>query len=252
MNSTKITLPPRPKSLTRPMNSMADDNQVNKPDRELYNQRELLVVNRPQRMEIPPIFNVPQRDISTKRRKFYDKFLQNNDDEDDNKDKSFVQKKDRSMFIRSPEETIERDPNLLKKVACYEDFTMKKKIKDYNILSSACRRAGKEKDEARSYYSIGVLLDNLGKYKEAIEYYRKFIHICRALKDTQGEAIGYNAIGADYQILGKMEDKIFYERAIEFHSMHKQIANNYGKTIASLNMALCYGKLGNESFIYSL
>ena len=32
------------------------------------------------------------------------------------------------------------------------------------MLAFACKRAGKIKDEGRAYYSMGVLLDNMGKW----------------------------------------------------------------------------------------
>jgi len=46
-----------------------------------------------------------------------------------------------------------------------------KRLKDYKILAFACKRAGKVADEGRAYYSIGVLYDNIKKYKLAIEFY---------------------------------------------------------------------------------
>ena len=51
----------------------------------------------------------------------------------------------------------------------YNRISAKKRLKDYNILAFACKRAGKSRDEGRAYYSTGVLLDNLGKYKGAVE-----------------------------------------------------------------------------------
>ena len=45
----------------------------------------------------------------------------------------------------------------------------------YDILAFACKRAGKSRDEGRSYYSTGVLFDNLGKFKDAIGQYEKFL-----------------------------------------------------------------------------
>lgn len=43
------------------------------------------------------------------------------------------------------------------------------------MLAFACKRAGKPRDEGRSYYSIGVLNDNIGKYKVALKSYEKFL-----------------------------------------------------------------------------
>lgn len=43
-----------------------------------------------------------------------------------------------------------------------------RRLKDYEMLAFGCRRAGKVRDEGRAYYSIGVLYDNIKKYKKAI------------------------------------------------------------------------------------
>jgi len=53
----------------------------------------------------------------------------------------------------------------------YNRIAAQKRLKDYEILAFACKRAGKSRDEGRSYYSTGVLYDNLGKFKEAISQY---------------------------------------------------------------------------------
>lgn len=53
----------------------------------------------------------------------------------------------------------------------YNRIAAQKRLKDYEILAFACKRAGKSRDEGRAYYSTGVLLDNLGKFKDAIAQY---------------------------------------------------------------------------------
>ena len=50
----------------------------------------------------------------------------------------------------------------------YNRIAAQKRLKDYEILAFACKRAGKSRDEGRSYYSTGFLYDNLSKFKEAI------------------------------------------------------------------------------------
>lgn len=57
----------------------------------------------------------------------------------------------------------------------YNRIAAQKRLKDYQILAFACKRAGKSRDEGRAYYSTGVLYDNLGKYKKAVEEYKKFL-----------------------------------------------------------------------------
>ena len=51
-------------------------------------------------------------------------------------------------------------------------------IKDYSLLARACKRAFKQKDEGRAYYSIGVLHDNLGDYVKAVKHYLMFLKVC--------------------------------------------------------------------------
>ena len=43
-----------------------------------------------------------------------------------------------------------------------------RRLKDYEMLAFGCRRAGKVRDKGRSYYSIGVLYDNVKKHQKAI------------------------------------------------------------------------------------
>jgi tetratricopeptide (TPR) repeat protein len=65
-------------------------------------------------------------------------------------------------------------------------ITSQRRLKDYEMLSFGCRRAGKIRDEGRAYYSIGVLYDNIKKYKKAIEYYEKFLQVCKSINDSHG------------------------------------------------------------------
>lgn len=114
------------------------------------------------------------------------------------------------------------------------------------MLAFACKRAGKTRDEGRSYYSQGVLCDNLGKYSQAISYYKQFLNVCRLLGDKQGEALAYNCIGVDYQVLGKMRDPKLYERAIEYHLKHKEIADSAGKFLTHINLGIIYNEMRDE------
>lgn len=87
------------------------------------------------------------------------------------------------MLIAFAPRSTELNQQMLKKNAglqmCYSDsynrIAAQKRLKDYDILAFACRRAGKSRDEGRAYYSTGVLYDNLGKYKLAVDSYKKFL-----------------------------------------------------------------------------
>jgi len=60
------------------------------------------------------------------------------------------------------------------------------------------------------------LYDNLGKYKSAVEQYKKFLQVCRAIGDVHGEALAYNCIGVDFMKLGASNSN-HYQDAIEYH-----------------------------------
>lgn len=76
-----------------------------------------------------------------------------------------------------------------------------RRLKDYELLAFACRRAGKQRDEGRAYFSMGILYDNLGKWQKAIDAYKKFLAVCKSINDMHGEGLAYNCIGVDYQFL---------------------------------------------------
>lgn len=110
-------------------------------------------MNQPQRIELPVYFNTPKRkeDIIAKQR------LQ-----DKSATLSHQMKTNNSGLSMSYSDS-------------YNRIQAQKRLKDYDMLAFACKRAGKSRDEGRAYYSTGVLYDNLGKFKNAIEQYKKFL-----------------------------------------------------------------------------
>lgn len=127
----------------------------------------------------------------------------------------------------------------------YNRIAAQKRLKDYDILAFACKRAGKSRDEGRAYYSTGVLYDNLGKFKMAIEQYKRFLQVCKAIGDVHGEALAYNCIGVDYMKLGE-SDPEFYKDAIDFHTRHKEVADVAGKFLAHINLGIIYNATGDH------
>jgi len=88
----------------------------------------------PQRIELPAYFNTPKR-----------------------VDNGIIRNK------------ISNQPNIIKSLLknnsgltmsykdSYNRLMANKRLKDYNMLAFACKRAGKHRDEGRAYYSEGVL-----------------------------------------------------------------------------------------------
>ena len=88
-----------------------------------------------------------------------------------------------------------------------------RRLRDYELLAFACRRAGKQRDEGRAYFSMGILYDNLGEWKKAVDCYKRFLNVCKAIGDVHGEGLAYNCIGVDYLLLadetpGLLQDAI--------------------------------------------
>ena len=89
-----------------------------------------------------------------------------------------------------------------------------------------------------------MLYDNLGKFKEAISQYQKFLQVCRAIGDVHGEALAYNCVGVDFMKLGDI-DPVNYTDAITYHMKHKEIADVAGKFLAHINLGIIYNHIGD-------
>lgn len=121
----------------------------------------------------------------------------------------------------------------------------KKRLKDYSILAFACKRASNYRNEGRACYSCGVLHDNLGQHLKAVRWYEKFLAICQRIGDSHGLGLAYNCIGVSYQKLGE-ENRKYYRKAIEYHKKHFQHSEVKDKFIASMNLGLVYGLVGDK------
>jgi len=179
-------------------------------------------VNSPQRIELPIYFNTPRRfDLSPK-----------------------MKQRTQSVDIGPKSEMA--NTIALKSSDPTRIVNSKRRLKDYGILAFACKRAGKLRDEGRSYYSMGVLCDNVGKFHEGIAHYQKFLDICKKIGDQHGEALAYNCIAVNYQYLGEHANVKYYEEAIQYHNKHKELADIAGKFIAHVNLGIIYEKMGNQ------
>merc|ERR1712194_131372 len=83
-----------------------------------------------------------------------------------------------------------------------------RRIQDLDLLTYACKRASKVREEGRAHYSLGILRDNRGEYAKAITSYNSFLRVCKECNDSQGCALAYHCIAIDHQLLGggKAED----------------------------------------------
>lgn len=130
-----------------------------------------------------------------------------------------------------------------------------RRVQDLELLTFACRRASKVREEGRAHFSLGVLRDNLGQYQKAIESYNQFLRVCKECNDSQGCALAYHCIAVNHQLLGgalsaenaKSSDRPDeLRKAIYFHNKHRESSDSVGKFVAHLNMGLAYAQLGER------
>jgi len=198
----------------RPLRTIAEENlnkTFNKHVRDSMGEQfqRHLVLKKPMRIELPLYFNTPQR----------------------------------AGF--SMPEYFPRRRSLLPvdiSVDIEERLRIRKRLKDYQLLGQACKRGKKTRDEGRAYYSIGVLLDNIGALAKAIRYYERFLEICKSMSDKHGEALAYNCLGVNYQLLAPT-NKSYYEKATKYHIMHEGTSDLHGKFIANINLGLLHADL---------
>ena len=122
-------------------------------------------------------------------------------------------------------------------------MTVRTSLKDHSLLASSSQRAGLHANEAKSYFSQGILYDNAGDIPSALSAYGAYLSACHRAGDVLGEALAYNHMGVDYQLLPGEENLV---RALHCHAKHAAVADEAGQFIAHHNMGLCYGKLGQD------
>lgn len=82
-----------------------------------------------------------------------------------------------------------------------------RKIKDLKVISLAMRRQKNLKEESRTHYCSGVLYDNIGNYRQAIDEYEKFLRIALFLQDRCSIELVLNSIGIAYMSLQEYASK---------------------------------------------
>ncbi len=116
-----------------------------------------------------------------------------------------------------------------------------KKLLEKNEMSTA-RTKNKEKVFYLKYLSsslnnLGVMYDNLGDIKKALDYYHKSLKIYEELKDKQGVAVTLNNIGFLYGNQGDLPKSLdYFQRSLKLNEEIKdengiaQCLNNIGTT----------------------
>ena len=125
-------------------------------------------------------------------------------------------------------------------------------LRDYGMLASACRRAGKPATAAQLVFNRGVLYDNMGDSAAALRSYKELLRTSLESADAVGEALACNCIGVTLQLGGAAARAAGHDgadgqlaEAIKYHTQHLAVADVPGKFIAHSNVGLALQAMGN-------
>jgi len=99
-------------------------------------------------------------------------------------------------------------------------------------------------DEISGYLlgSLGILYDQIGSYRKAIEYYEKALAIAQEIGDKRGEGNRLGNLGNAYSDLGQVKKAIeYYEKAL---AISQEIGDRRGEGADLGNLGNAYSDLG--------
>lgn len=114
----------------------------------------------------------------------------------------------------------------------------RQQLADLKVLADSASRSGNIYQALQAYHRMGVVLDNQGMYKEAIQRYKQFLSLCVTSKNTQGEALAYNCLGIDTFKTHQ------YDESIQYHNKHLELADSTGRLIAHTNLGIVFQAMG--------
>ncbi|VVB52243.1 Photosystem I assembly protein Ycf3 [uncultured archaeon] len=90
---------------------------------------------------------------------------------------------------------------------------------------------------------LGILYDQIGSYKKAIEYYEKALGIVQEIGNRLGEGTNLGNLGLAYSDLGKVEKAIeYYEKAL---AIFKEIGDRRSEGIGLNNLGVAFENMKN-------
>ena len=95
--------------------------------------------------------------------------------------------------------------------------------------------------EARARSNIGVVLQQKGQFRHALDFHKTHLVICRELSDKDGESRACGNIGNAYHSLGQ------YERAVKYHkyaiALCKELRDQHSEASLHGNLAVAFQAL---------
>jgi tetratricopeptide (TPR) repeat protein len=127
---------------------------------------------------------------------------------------------------------------------------VKNMLKDYTTMAYSNNRSGRKDIEAFAYSCLGIIHDNLGNLKLAINSYQQYLQLAAEVGDVHAQMKALNFLGVDhYLVARKLKDEAIVDSgvidrhlqaSIGYHIRHLDITDDGGKFVAHNNLGICF------------
>ncbi|KAF0716545.1 Aste57867_2793 [Aphanomyces stellatus] len=132
-----------------------------------------------------------------------------------------------------------------------------KRLKDYAMLATSSKRAGRAEQEALAYFCMGIVHDNLDDFVTGIDVYKKALALLQDSDNVQFRALVLSCIGVDYQLSSSLDvgytgrfvdaESADLQLALTFHQSHSEMdVDDAGLFVAHTNLGLTLGSLARS------
>lgn len=116
-------------------------------------------------------------------------------------------------------------------------------VSKYESALELFKKAGDKEKEARVINNIGLLYDQAGRFKEALDYYMNALKIYKEINFKTGIGEATNNIGVIYDILNEHDLSIkYYQESVE---IAKELGDVLGVTMSLINVGYVEIRRGN-------
>jgi tetratricopeptide (TPR) repeat protein len=127
----------------------------------------------------------------------------------------------------------------------YDDLGEKRQALEYHEQALSLRRqVGDRAGEATTLNNIGRVYDALGKKRMALKYYEQALGLVRQVSDRAGEAAALNNIGHVYSALGDKREALEYYEQALL--LRRQVGDRAGEAATLNNIGSVYDALGEK------
>jgi CHAT domain-containing protein/Tfp pilus assembly protein PilF len=104
------------------------------------------------------------------------------------------------------------------------------------------REVGDRSGEGTTLNNLGAVYGNLGKYREALDYFQQALAIRREVSNRSREGTTLIGIGQVYGNLGEYQQALdYYQQAL---AIHREVGDRSGEGTTLNNLGAVYGNLG--------